>query len=119
MRDMWVHEVNFRAMKSKRNGVDDVISMALSGDILNWEPPKPEPKDRFHDSRGRLTPYAFACGYIQKFSHNGVEVQLYKDGSWHVRAHDDDGNRIFWDSFPTLGEARRRFEGFKRELLQQ
>jgi hypothetical protein len=111
-----VHRVSFQGMKSNRKKADDVISMALSGDILNW---KPEPKDRFHDSRGRLTPYAFACGYIQEFSHNGVEVKLYKEGCWHVRAHDDDGNRIFWDSFQTLGEARRRFEGFRRELIRR
>lgn len=105
------------ATSSKRNKVDDIVSMALSGDIMNWEP-KTEPKDLFHDSRGRLTPYAFACGYIQEFSHDGNVVHLYKDGCWHVKAYDSGGDRIFWDSFQTLREARRRFEMAKLELQQ-
>jgi hypothetical protein len=103
------------ASQDKHNRVDDIVSMAVSGDIMNWEP-EPEVKDPFHDSRGRLTPYAFACGYVQKFNHDGIEVQLYKDGNWHVKAFDQANGRLFWDSFPTLSSASSRFELAKREI---
>jgi hypothetical protein len=53
----------------------------------------------FYTISGDLTPYAFACGYIQRFG----EFMLYKDGCFHVQSPD---GRI-WETFATLTEARR------------
>ena len=72
---------------------------------------------RFRTARGRLTHYALACGYIETREVNGVSVTLWHEGGpcLHVRAHGPQG-RIFWDSFPTLTEARKRFDKAVREL---
>jgi len=54
---------------------------------------------KFRTKKGNLTPYAFACGYIEE--KNGW--RLFLDGCWHVRGHGK------WVSFDTLAEARKFF----------
>lgn len=103
------------ATASKRQKVDDVIDMVLSGDILNW---KPTPPDRFHDSLGRLTPYAFACGYVEEDEQNGIRITLWKEGGYHVRAYDHgQGTRLFWETYPKLSRARIQFARLKRKYF--
>jgi hypothetical protein len=67
-------------------------------------------RPRFKTKAGRLTPYAFACGYLERRPlASGADVTLWGEhGCYHVRAHGPDG-RIFWDSFHTLTEARKRY----------
>lgn len=54
----------------------------------------------FKYKNGHLTPYAFACGYIEE--KNGWK--LWKDGCWHVRRSFEE-----WESYDTLKEAREAF----------
>lgn len=69
----------------------------------------------FYNKNGDLNAYAFACGYIQFASKTGKELdkwengkELYLDGNWHVK-HFKDGQRISWESFDRLGEARKYY----------
>ena len=63
-------------------------------------------------AKGRLTAYAFMCGYIEKRPLKGyadAQVTLWHEGGplYHVRAHDHKtGERLFWTSVETLTEAR-------------
>lgn len=72
----------------------------------------------FRTKANRLTVYAFACGYIEETKHNGIELQLYKEGCYHVRMHDfNDHKHISWDSYPTLTQARKRYSVLKRSMV--
>jgi hypothetical protein len=73
------------------------------------------PTPIFRTPAGRLTPYAFACGYIEQEERNNVRVTLWQEAStWHVRAHDfAAGARVFWDVYETLSEARKRYDKFR------
>lgn len=51
----------------------------------------------FYTLAGELTPYAFACGYVETYG----DFRLYKDGCYHVQ------NAQIWERFTTLTEARR------------
>lgn len=71
---------------------------------------------RFRTARGELTPYALACGYIQRATDTGayvsarVSLDLWHEGGpcFHVRAHDHAaGSRLFWRSYERLADARR------------
>lgn len=53
--------------------------------------------DEFKNAKGELTPYAFGCGYVERYG----ETRLHKDGVYHV------SNLNVWESFDTLNEARR------------
>lgn len=68
---------------------------------------------KFKTNKGRLTPYAFACGYIEQKETNNVRVTLWHEGGpyYHVRAHDYNVHaRIFWLSFARLIDARKCFD---------
>ena len=56
-------------------------------------------RDEFKNAKGELTPYAFACGYVERLNEN---VWLWKDGAYQVQT-----NSGFWESFATLTEARQ------------
>ena len=62
---------------------------------------------------GRVSAYGFACGYGEQAEIGNVSVRLWSEHStYHVRAHESGfggRGRIFWDSFRTLGAARKRF----------
>lgn len=65
---------------------------------------------KFYIKTGELSEYSFSCGYIQREEKNGIQLDLYHDGCYHVRAYDfDNHDRLFWDGFPTLTEARKSF----------
>lgn len=80
-----------------------------------------EPK--FSNADGTLTPYAFTCGYVEQTETMGKRLQLYRDGTWHVRLHDHgfDGapgdGRILWESFSKLGDARALYRSERAKLL--
>jgi hypothetical protein len=63
---------------------------------------------------GNLTPYAFACGYIQTKTVGGCEFKLYRDGAvWHVQGRDDTRGRFLWECFDLLTPARAFFRKAK------
>jgi len=73
----------------------------------------------FKTKSGQLTPYALACGYIEQFEFKNVHVNLWHEGGpvYQVRQHDfNKSERIFWDSFTKLTDARKRFNQAKRMI---
>lgn len=74
-----------------------------------------EPK--FLTKRKRLTAYSFLCGYIELKSTKGREgdgivTKLYRDcNAYFVQQYDFDKlERVFWQSYRTLKEARWQFD---------
>lgn len=68
---------------------------------------------QFHQKNG-LTPYALACGHIQRAARvigadYELRVDLWHEGAcFHVRAHEHGGRgRLSWDSTHSLTEARK------------
>jgi hypothetical protein len=51
----------------------------------------------FYTLAGELTPYAFACGYVETYG----DFRLYLDGCYHVQ------NAEIWETFSKLTDARR------------
>jgi hypothetical protein len=66
----------------------------------------------FVTATGRLTAYALACGYLERHEQDGVRTTLWAEhGVYHVRQHDVRTNRrMFWGSFTTITDARRRYD---------
>lgn len=73
---------------------------------------------QFYTSKGWLTSYALTCGYIEKHTHNGLQVTLWKEhGVYHVRAHDFNTHmRLFWDVTYSITEARKIYSKAKRSF---
>lgn len=72
---------------------------------------------KLRTTRGKLTIYAFKCGYMETFyidEDNRVSLSL--DGTWHIKGLTN-GNR-FWDVFDTedYETARKCFNSWKKEL---
>jgi len=72
----------------------------------------------FYNKKGELTSYGLACGYIEQFEHLQQRVTLWKEhNAYHVRRHNFFRNkRVFWDSFETLTEARKRYNESSKEI---
>jgi hypothetical protein len=72
--------------------------------------------NRFKTAQGRLTPYAFMCGYVERRPLKGyadAQVTLWHEGGplYQIRAHNHEtGERLFWESVETLTEARRIYD---------
>jgi len=66
---------------------------------------------KFYNVAGWLTPYALACGYRETGESSIADVSLWQElGVYHVRANDKKTRKIiFWESFSSVGAARRRF----------
>lgn len=79
------------------------------------------PPPAFRTGSGRLTAYAFACGYIEqrttdleRLRDGDLYTELYAEhGVYHVRQFDRREEarsfRSFWETFSTLAMARRCF----------
>lgn len=71
---------------------------------------------KFYNKNGDLSAYSFACGYIQFASITGKErdkwdngKEMYRDGAvWAVKQYKN-GQRIIWETFDLLGEARKYY----------
>ena len=79
---------------------------------------------KFYTKNGQLTRYGLACGYIERHESNSQRVTLWLEhNAWHVLAHDFLHGRLFWESHPTLTEARRLFSktrtAMKRKGVRQ
>lgn len=76
---------------------------------------------KFLTKTKHLTDYALSCGYLE--CNKGFrlcarfDIWLERDSAcYHVRGHDTRlNNRLFWDSFDTLSEARKAFHKRLRE----
>jgi len=60
---------------------------------------------------GELSRSGLRCGYVETYTRGGVHLSLWREyDTYHVRAHDhDEGKRLCWDSYGTLGPARRAY----------
>ena len=70
----------------------------------------PESFAMFYDGQW-LSDYALDCGYVERYeTHDPNQwITLWKEGCYHVRhTNFDSHERIFWDSFDTIEEARDR-----------
>lgn len=67
---------------------------------------------RFRNGKNRLTHYALTCGLVEKQQLDSVKVSLSRENkTFHVRAVDDKaGERLFWESFTKLSDARDMFD---------
>ena len=80
---------------------------------------------RFKTAKGRLTPYALSCGYIERRALEGfadADVTLWHEGGpvFQVRAHDrETGTRLFWETTDTLGEARKVYDRAERKIAAE
>lgn len=91
-------------------------------------PPDNPGPNRMRDAKGRLTPYALACGYIEVAEYGCIpyrvviasppfdttaphaSVTLSLGGCYHVRLMDHSrGERVAWLVFRRLPDARRAF----------
>ena len=94
---------------------------------MNMPPDNPGP-NRMRDRKGRLTPYALACGYVEVAEYGRVpyrvtiasppfdthaphaSVTLAFGGCFHVRLVDNaTGQRVAWLVFNRLPDARWAF----------
>jgi hypothetical protein len=71
---------------------------------------------KFFNKNGDLTAYAFGCGYIQFASKDGSEMEkwnngkeMYHEGCVYQVKQYKEGKRILWESYHTLGEARKHY----------
>jgi hypothetical protein len=64
--------------------------------------PRPQ-KCVFYTKAGKLTRYAFLCGYVEKKGELSLWMQ---HGVYHVNGFAPDGKRL-WESFDTLTPARK------------
>ena len=93
---------------------------------------------KFRTASGDVSAYGFACGHVQSWTTDGQHyystdangVQMYLDGVWHVRTrivgvtHDatgialrgPSGERLDWQSFDTLKEARTAYRAEIKRL---
>ena len=72
--------------------------------------------NKFKTKAGRLTPYAFACGYIETKEVDGVTLSLFVDSCTHVQGRSDEKGRFLWECFDTITQGRRFFDAQARQL---
>jgi len=72
-----------------------------------------------------VTAYELACGAVDirrklildRYPATDYQLTLWREhGTYHVRLHNfSEHSRVFWDSFNTLAQARKRFAAAVRE----
>lgn len=74
--------------------------------------------NKFKTKDGFLTPYSFACGYVQSCFWDGLKIELYMEHShYHLRFFDND-KRIIWLTFDTLTPAKRLYKLIARYIAK-
>ena len=63
---------------------------------------------KFRNASGLLTPYSFACGYVERYGADDTpRATLSREpNDWHVKGFDRDGLH-FWEVFESVKEARQ------------
>lgn len=64
---------------------------------------------KFYLSDGQLSAYSFACGYIQEAKGEHY-IQMYTESVVHIKVFKLDNTRLEWNSYDTIGEARKAFK---------
>lgn len=69
--------------------------------------------------REKLTKYQLACGYVQRFEKDGVQVTLWREHStYHIRAYDfNEHKRLDWQVRSKLTEARKQYSIMIRKFI--
>jgi len=63
------------------------------------------PASRFHNKAGNLTPYAFGCGYVERYAREKDRLCIAREpNDWHVKGFIDE--KHVWEIFETLKAAR-------------
>jgi hypothetical protein len=63
------------------------------------------PQSRFHNKAGNLTPYAFACGYVERYASGEDRLTLSREpNDWHVKGFI--AGKHVWEIFEKLKDAR-------------
>lgn len=79
-------------------------------------------RDKFTLADGQLSIYALACGYLQQFpkaTESTDKVTLWHEGAcFHVRRYDTENGLIFWESFNSIGQARKLFAKAKQAIKE-
>lgn len=74
---------------------------------------------KFKRKDGKLTSYAFFCGYVEEFLNDRIWIRLYREhGSapYHVKVFSNIAREIVsWECFETVAAARKFFNQQKRE----
>jgi hypothetical protein len=61
----------------------------------------------FNNPDGTLTPYAFLCGYVERYGDTYPRATLSKEpNDYHVKGFTHDGKH-FWEVFTNARAARR------------
>lgn len=77
----------------------------------------------FKTKSGLLTPYAFACGYIEEQQNGvtGIKVWLSHNSGigYDVRAYNHlEHERLMWETYETLTAARKAYKDAVRKYVQ-
>lgn len=75
-------------------------------------------RDRFRTGKGRLTLYAFVCGYIERRPFGEGSLTLYLDGVWHIKS--EGSSERVWITLPTetkIGHVREEFDNILEEIM--
>ena len=71
----------------------------------------------FYLTTGEVSAFGFACGYIEKKEFDGYRVTMWKEhNTYHVQYFDEEEGRLHWDTFDTLGRARRAYRQLLKDL---
>lgn len=74
---------------------------------------------KFNLKSGDLSRYAFTCGYVQSHVCGGLELNLKHSGGsvYDLRGYTHSPfAREFWDTFDTIGEARKAYRARKAQM---
>lgn len=96
-----------------------IASTGIDSKIIRAK--RAEPENKFRLLNGELTAYAFACGYIQSHIWGGQELHLRHTGGYvyDLRGFNQSPfERIFWDTFESLTDARKAYRARVRQMRQ-
>ena len=65
--------------------------------------------NKFYLNDGQLSAYSFACGYVQEAKGKEYYIKMYSESVVHVKVFANDSTRLEWNSYDTIGEARKAF----------
>jgi len=71
----------------------------------------------FKTKSGRLTEYAFRCGYLEEYNSGDLYIKLWKEGGFDIILFDNRNHyRAFWITFDSIVKARKSFDAMKRAM---
>lgn len=67
---------------------------------------------KFYQKNGFLTPYGYACGYMDSFSFGDYDITLSLEGIWHVKIHIKNAPQLLWECFDDTSARKDAQEFF-------